>query len=60
MIVGRDFISGIPLFVAAVLIAPPPVGISGMLKEYFNIDLSMGKRIAITILMLFIAWLALP
>ncbi|MDY0386489.1 MAG: hypothetical protein RBT65_05030 [Methanolobus sp.] len=60
IIVERNFISGIPLFVAALLIAPPPVGISGMLKRNYNIDLSIGVRMAVTIMMLIIAWLTLP
>ncbi|WP_406670466.1 hypothetical protein V7O67_00275 [Methanolobus sp. ZRKC4] len=60
IIVENNFIAGIPLFVAALLIAPPPVGIYGMLKEKFNVDISMGVRIIATTLLLLIAWLSLP
>lgn len=58
-IVERNFIAGIPLFIAALLIAPPPVGISGMLKQQFSVDLSIAVRMVIATLMLFIAWLSL-
>ncbi len=60
MIVENNFISGIPLFAAALLIAPPPVGISGMLKEKFNVDLSMAVRLIAATLLLFITWVTLP
>ncbi|WP_319506478.1 hypothetical protein [uncultured Methanolobus sp.] len=60
MIVDRNFISGIPLFIAALLIAPPPIGIARMMKEQFNIDLSITVRVITAIMMLFIAWLSLP
>ncbi|WP_235856207.1 hypothetical protein [Methanolobus halotolerans] len=60
MIVANNFITGIPLFIAAILIAPPPVGISAMLKQQFNIDISMAARMLIATLLLLIAWLSLP
>ncbi|MDW7730885.1 MAG: hypothetical protein SCH66_00480 [Methanolobus sp.] len=59
-IVARNFLAGIPLFVAALLIAPPPVGISVMMKQQFGIDLSMATRMAVATVMIFIAWLSLP
>ncbi|WP_342304000.1 hypothetical protein [Methanolobus sp. ZRKC5] len=60
IIVDRNFVAGIPLFIAALLIAPPPIGIYGMVKDKFNVELSMALRMIIATLMLFIAWLNLP
>ncbi|WP_292466562.1 hypothetical protein [Methanolobus sp.] len=59
IITDRNFIAGIPLFIAAILIAPPPIGIYKMVKDKFNVDLSMALRMIIATLMLFIAWLNL-
>jgi len=60
ILIARNLLAGIPLFVAALLISPPPVGISYMLQENFNINISMVKRLGIAVIMLFISWLSLP
>lgn len=60
ILVARNPIAGTPLFLAALLIAPPPVGISEMVNDSFGIHIPMSKRIGIAIVMLFISWLSLP
>ncbi len=60
ILVARNLLAGIPLFLAALLIAPPPVGIANMLQENLRISIPMSKRIGIAIIMLFISWLNLP
>lgn len=60
MIIEKNFVAGIPLFIAALLIAPPPIGIARMLKEQFNISLSINVRVITATMMLLIAWLSLP
>ena len=56
-IIERNFISGIPLVLTALLILPPPAGIAGFLRERFGI--TTGQRIGMSIILLFIAWLTL-
>ncbi len=60
ILVARNLLAGIPLFLAALLIAPPPVGIAEMLRNSFGIHIHMSKRIGIAVVMLFISWLSLP
>ncbi|MDI3539524.1 MAG: hypothetical protein PWP14_571 [Methanolobus sp.] len=59
LLVEKNFITGASLFLAGLLIAPPPIGISRMVKEQFGIDLSIPVRMVATTLLLFIAWLSL-
>lgn len=56
IIVDNNYIPGIALFIAALLISPPPIGISNMIIRHFNIELSMGLKLGIATLLLFIAW----
>ncbi|WP_367344417.1 hypothetical protein [Methanomethylovorans sp.] len=60
ILIARNLTAGLPLFLAALMIAPPPVGIADMLRSSFGINIPMHKRIGITIIMLFISWLFLP
>ncbi|MGB3906994.1 MAG: hypothetical protein WBL02_01005 [Methanomethylovorans sp.] len=60
ILIARNLPAGLPLFLAALMIAPPPVGIADMLRSSFGINIPMHKRIGITIIMLFISWLFLP
>ncbi|WP_333787379.1 hypothetical protein [Methanomethylovorans sp.] len=60
ILVSRNLLAGLPLFLAALMIAPPPVGISEMLRSSFGINIPMYKRIGIAIIMLFISWVFLP
>ncbi|MBN2111393.1 MAG: hypothetical protein JW705_09990 [Methanosarcinaceae archaeon] len=60
IIVVRNFLAGLSLLIAALLIAPPPVGISAMLRQQFNIDLPIVIRMIAATVLLFIAWLSLP
>ena len=60
VLVEKNFITGGSLFLAALLIAPPPIGISRMVKEQFNINLSVPVRMVATTLLLLIAWVSLP
>ncbi|MFA0823078.1 MAG: hypothetical protein ACC612_09335 [Methanomethylovorans sp.] len=60
ILVARNLLAGLPLFVAALMIAPPPVGISDILRSSFGINMPMYQRMGIAIVMLFISWLFLP
>ncbi|MBC7086243.1 MAG: hypothetical protein H5T43_07770 [Methanomethylovorans sp.] len=60
MLVARNLLAGVPLFMAALMIAPPPVGISEMLRSNFDIIIPMYLRMGISIVLLFISWLNLP
>jgi uncharacterized membrane protein YedE/YeeE len=60
ILVENNFITGASLFLAALLIAPPPIGISRLVKEQFGIDLSIPVRMVATTVLLLIAWLSLP
>ena len=60
ILVEKNYITGASLFLAALLIAPPPIGISRMVKEQFGIDLSIPVRMVATTVLLLIAWLSLP
>ncbi|WP_440952874.1 hypothetical protein [Methanococcoides sp. FTZ1] len=56
IIVEHNYISGIPLFLAALLISPPPIGISNMVARNLHVELTMGMKLGFSTLLLFIAW----
>ncbi len=59
ILIEKNFLAGIPLFLAALLISPPPIGISNMVIRRFNVELSMGLKLGLAVLFLFIGWMNL-
>ncbi|MBP2030102.1 hypothetical protein J2755_001036 [Methanohalophilus levihalophilus] len=59
IIIDKNFIPGICLFLAALLISPPPIGISNMVAQHLRIELTMGIKLGFSALLLVIAVLTL-
>ncbi|WP_300606963.1 hypothetical protein [Methanohalophilus sp.] len=59
IIVAKDYIPGISLFLAALLISPPPIGISNMVAQQLRIELTMVMKLGFSTILLVIAVLTL-
>ncbi|WP_244603346.1 hypothetical protein [Methanococcoides sp. NM1] len=56
IIVEHNYISGISLFLAALLLSPPPIGISNMVAQNLHLELTMGIKVGFSSMLLLIAW----
>lgn len=56
IIIANNYISGISLFLAALLLSPPPIGISNMVARNLHLELTMGFKVGISSLLLLIGW----
>ena len=56
IIVENNYISGISLFLAALLLSPPPIGISNMVARNLHLELTMGIKVGFSSMLLLIAW----
>ena len=56
IIVENNYISGVSLFLAALLLSPPPIGISNMVARNLHLELTMGIKVGFSSLLLLIAW----
>ena len=59
IMIEKNYLAGISLFLAALLISPPPIGISNMVVRHFNVELSMALKLGLTVMCLFIAWMTM-
>jgi membrane-bound ClpP family serine protease len=55
IIVENNYIPGFCLFGAALLISPPPIGISNMVARNLHMELTMGIKVGFSTLLLAIA-----
>lgn len=59
IIVAKNYIPGFCLFLAALLISPPPIGISNMVAQHLRIELTMAMKLGFSTILLVIAVLTL-
>ncbi|WP_049891082.1 hypothetical protein [Methanohalobium evestigatum] len=51
---------GIPLFLTALVILPPPAGITDVIEAKINYTIPGGLKLAVGTILLLIAWFNLP
>ncbi len=56
ILVTGNYIPGVALFLAALLLSPPPIGISNMVASQLHLELTMGIKVGFSALLLVIAY----
>ncbi|WP_049891327.1 hypothetical protein [Methanohalobium evestigatum] len=56
----NNLAAGVPLFLTALVILPPPAGITNIIESKINYKIPGGLKLAIGTILLFIAWINLP